>query len=280
MIVLAGDVGGTNARLALIEADERSLRVVRETKYVSRDFPGLAPIVRRFCEETATRPERACYGVACPLVDQRCSAPNLPWTLDARALASDTGIARTTLINDFDAVGYGVGRLGTGDLVTLQPGTPHARGPIALIGAGTGLGQGFLLWDGDGYRAHPSEGGHAAFAARTALEWGLAEFLRAEFGHASWERVLSGAGLVHIYRYLVTRGIAREEAGIRAEMEHEDPAAVVSRHALAGSDAACMQALDVFVSVYGRRRVTSRSPCWPRGGCTWRVGSRPGSWRS
>lgn len=251
MTLLAGDVGGTNARLATVTVAGGRARIETQRHYSSRDFPGLAPIVRKFCEETGARPERACYAVACPVVDERCATPNLPWTLDAVELAASTGIASTVLVNDFAAVGHAIVLLRPEDLVTLQQGREDPHGPRAVIGAGTGLGHGFLVWDGGRYRVHGSEGGHTAFAARNALEWGLAESLLAEYPHASWERVLSGAGLAHVYRYLAAAGIAPERDEVRAEMGREDPAAVVTRRALEGSDALCVRALDLWVSVYG-----------------------------
>jgi len=251
VIVLAGDVGGTNARIATVEIDGRSARIVQPMRYASHDYPGLAPIVRRFCEETGARPDRACFGVACPVVGDDCTAPNLPWTINARALAGDIGIPRTTLINDFVAVGYGVETLGPGDLATLHEGTPVPGAPIALIGAGTGLGQGFLIWQGDHYRVLASEGGHADFAPSGDLQAGLLRFLRDEFGHVSWERLLSGHGIANIYRYLLAEKVAPEQPSVRAELEQEDPAAVISRHALDKSDCLSLRAVDLFCEILG-----------------------------
>jgi glucokinase len=251
MIVLAGDVGGTNARLALVDLDARQTKVLRVEHYPSGAYPGLAPIVHKFLEGTDAKPERACFGIAGPVVDQRVHTSNLSWTIDGADLARETGIPRTLLLNDFAAVGYGIARLGPADLVTLQEGSALARGPIGLIGAGTGLGHGFLLWDQGSYRVYASEAGHTTFAAGNDLEEGLVRFLRAEYGHVSWERVLSGPGLAHLYRYLATSGFAPEQQAVRDAMAHEDPAAVVTHHALAGSDALCVKALDMFVSAYG-----------------------------
>jgi len=249
--VLAGDIGGTNARLALVEVTETTTRILHEHRYPSASAPGLAPIVRRYLAEVPAAPERACYGIAGPIVNGECRTPNLPWTVSAQALAADTGIACTTIINDFDAAGHGVGRLAPSDLVTLQEGAPLEHGAIALIGAGTGLGEGFLTWDGTRYRVHPSEGGHVNFAARNDVEWGLRGTLMDEYGHVSYERLLSGAGLARIYRYLAVTGFAPERDELPREMEREDPAAVVTRHALAGDDPLAVKALDVFVSVFG-----------------------------
>ena len=251
MIVLGGDVGGTNARLAVVELDGRTARVVRERKYRSRDYPGLAPIVRRFCEEEGARPDRACFGIACPVVGDECTAPNLPWTINARQLAADIEIPRTTIINDFVAVGYGIESLGPADLATLQEGRLQPQGPIALIGAGTGLGQGFLFWESDHYRVLASEGGHGDFAPRGALQAGLLEFLRREFHRVSWERLLSGPGMVNTYRYLLASAAAPEQATVRSEMAQEDPAAVIARHALAGTDCLSDRALDLFCEILG-----------------------------
>lgn len=251
MIVLGGDVGGTNARLALVELDGRAARIARERKYPSREYPGLAPIVRHFCEEAATRPDRACFGIACPVVGDDCTAPNLPWTTNTRRLAADIEIPRTSIINDFVAVGYGIESLGPSDLATLQEGRPVTQGPIALIGAGTGLGQGFLLWERDHYRVLASEGGHGDFAPRGALQAGLLQFLERQFGRVSWERLLSGPGMVNTYRYLLASAVAAEQATVRTEMEREDPAAVIARHALAGTDRLSDQALDLFCEMLG-----------------------------
>lgn len=251
MIILAGDIGGTNARLALVELDAGVARVTHAAVYPSASYPGLAPIVRQFLVETGARPERACYGIAGPVVDQRVQTSNLTWIIDARELARDTAIASTWLINDFSAVAYGIARLGEGDIETLQQGQPIPGGPIGLIGAGTGLGTGFLLWDNGAYGVHPSEASHAAFAARDEMEWGLAKFLIAQFGRVSWERVLSGPGFVNIYDYLVASGFATPGAAVAEEMTREAPAAVITRHGLAGSDAVCVKTLDMFASIYG-----------------------------
>ncbi len=251
MIVLAGDVGGTNARLATVELDGRTARIARAVKYPSRDYPGLGPIVRRFCEEVASRPDRACFGIACPVVGDDCTAPNLPWSVNARRLAADIDIPRTAIINDFVGVGYGIELLDPSDLATLQEGSPTPEGPIALIGAGTGLGQGFLFWERDHYRVLPSEGGHGDYAPRGKLQTGLLQFLRQQFGRVSWERVLSGPGMVNAYRYLLASAVAPEQVAVRAEMEKEDPATVITRHGLARTDCLSESALDLFCEILG-----------------------------
>lgn len=251
MRVLAGDVGATSSRLAIVDLAAGGPEILYRARFPSQDFPGLGPIVRRFLADVGSEADRAGFGVACPVVEGDCTTPNLPWTISTPALAREIGIPRTALINDLQAMGHGLCWLRPEELVPLQPGEPHPRGVIAIIAAGTGLGEAFLVWEGDRYQVHVSEGGHASYAPNSTLECGLLGFLRAEFGHVSRERVLSGPGLVSIYRYLATNGHASEAVGVRGEMELEDPAAVISRHALAGTDPLCVRALDVFASAYG-----------------------------
>lgn len=253
MIVLAGDVGGTNARLALVEIEGPDAKIVEHARYPSREYPGLAPIVQRFLQETSARPrpDRACFAIACPVVADECTAPNLPWTISSRKLAAEIGIPETTLVNDFVGVGYGIELLKPEDLIALQEGSPVPHGPIALIGPGTGLGQGYLLWAGDHYRVLPSEGGHGDFAPRGKLQADLLQFLDRELDRVSWERLLSGPGLHNIYRFLLASGLEAEQPAVRAEMKSEDPAVVISRHALAGTDRLSERALDLFCEILG-----------------------------
>lgn len=249
--VLAGDIGGTNARLAIVAVDGVHARVEREQRSASRDAPGLAPIVQAFLAETEERLEAACFGIPGRVIDGVGRPSNLPWTIDERELAAAIGIAHTSIINDFDAVGHGLALLGAEDVETLQRGEPVARGPVALIGAGTGLGESFLTWDAGRYRVHASEGGHAGFAARDDIEWGLRRALQHEFGHVSVERVVSGPGLIAIYRHLVAVGSGVEAGIVREEMGQQDPAAVIVRHGLAGTDPLCVAALDRFTALLG-----------------------------
>ncbi len=251
MRVLAGDVGGTNARLAIVEVGDGGARIVREQDYPSAEYDGLAAIARKFLAAGDEAPERACIAIAGPVVDGTAQATNLPWTIEAARVGAALGIPRLGLVNDFFAVGMGLDLLGPDGRVTLQRGEPHAYGAVAYLGAGTGLGVGFRLWDGERYRVYASEGGHVDFAPRNALQDGLLRFLRAKYGRASNERVLSGRGLGDLYAYLREARAAAPRAEVEREMAEQDPAAVVTGHALAGDDALCAQALDLFVAVLG-----------------------------
>jgi glucokinase len=251
MRVLAGDIGGTSARLAIAEVHATSARLCHTRRFASTDFAGLVPIVQAFLAEAGEVPSRACFAIACPVIDGDCSATNLPWTIDVQALAEEINIPHTTVINDLRAVGLGLQRLSAADLVPLQSGDPKQDGVIALIAAGTGLGQAFVTRDGGSYSVHSSEGGHVSFSARNEREWGLLAFLANTFEHVSYERVLSGPGLVNIYRYLADDGYAPEQTRVRLRMEQADPAAVISEEALAGTDELSGRALEMFVSAYG-----------------------------
>lgn len=250
--VLAGDIGGTNARFALVEVrGPADARILHEARYPSAEAPGLAPLVIRYLGEAGASPEVACFGIACPVVEGDCEATNLPWRVDARQLAGEIGIRRTTIINDFRAVGEGLHSLSDDEVAVLQEGVPAARGPIALIGAGTGLGQGYLLWNGSRYVVHPSEGGHADFAPADRLQRELLASLADSLGRVSSERILSGEGIVRIYRFLASAGVAPEQAAVREEMAGNDPAPVIVRLGLASGDPLSVQALDLFVRAYG-----------------------------
>lgn len=250
MKVLVGDIGGTHARMAVVEISRRTIAVVHARTYPSPAYPSLAPIALEFLAEVGDGFDRACFGVACPVVGGDCETPNLPWSVSASRIATEIGIARTRVINDLDAVAYGIGRLGAADIVTLQVGTPAEHGVIAIIGAGTGLGQAYLVWDRGRYRPLASEGGHASFAASDPLEWALQRWLTGRHGHVSYERVLSGPGLVSLYFFLAEREPARVAPAVYAEVER-DGGVAVSRHALQGHDALCREALTLFARVYG-----------------------------
>ena len=251
MRVLAGDIGGTSARLAIVDVDDTAVQVYHARRFASKAFSGIVPIVQAFLAEVSDRPSRACFAVACPVIDGECSGTNLSWTIDVRELADAIDVPHTKVINDLNAVGHGLRRLTPADLVTLQSGEPNEQGTIAIIAAGTGLGEAFVTRSGETYSVHSSEGGHASFSARNARECGLLSALASTFGHVSYERVVSGPGLVSVYRYLAETGDVPEQARVRHRMEQSDPAAVISDEALSGTDRLSQCALEMFASAYG-----------------------------
>jgi glucokinase len=167
-------------------------------------------VVHAFLSETGARPERACFGVAGPVVEGRASVTNLPWSMDESHLAQELNLQRVHLLNDLEAIANAVPMLEPADVHALNEGDPEPGGAIAVIAPGTGLGEAFLTWDGVRYIAHPSEGGHTDFAPSGRLQTGLLEYLRQIYGHVSWERVCSGTGIPNIYAYLKACGYAEE----------------------------------------------------------------------
>ena len=248
--VLAADIGGTKCLLAVCAPDGT---VHRSERYESRDFRELADVVRRFRQELGgALPARAAFAIAGPVVGDVCQTTNLPWRVDARVLERELGFAKVALINDFTAQALAVQVLGDHEKVLIHPGPAVPTGPIAILGAGTGLGEAFLVWAG-GYVVLPSEGGHTDFAPVDDRQLELLRYLRERLvGRVSYERVLCGRGLADLYAFLRDRGYGKERAATRELMDQEDPAAVVSRLALSGEDPLCDAALELFCEVYGQ----------------------------
>ncbi|HMD47701.1 MAG TPA: glucokinase [Bryobacteraceae bacterium] len=251
-MVLAGDIGGTNTRLAFFEGTPGRLKAVGTEIFPSRNHAGLEEIVKVFIAKSNGVPEAACFGIAGAIRDGVVEATNLPWVIRVKTLIADLGIARISLINDLEANAHGIALLSESDFVSLNVGTPIPGGNRALISAGTGLGEAGLLAERDGtYRPFPSEGGHVDFAPANELEIELLRYLMGRFGHVSYERVLSGPGLFNIYQFLRDTGRAEEPAWLADAIKHGDASAAVSKSGLEGTAEICVKALDMFVSIYG-----------------------------
>jgi glucokinase len=249
-MILAGDVGGTKVNLALYDFIDGKLKHIRDKQYSAKEYSGLEEIVKEFI--VSEKVTAACFGVPGPVRDGRLRLTNLPWTLDSRELAADLKIDYVFLINDLQANGYGIAELGADQIYTLSEGDPRQMGNRALISAGTGLGESFMIWDGRNYVPYPSEGGHADFAPRNEDEVDLLRFLKQKYnGRTSTERVVSGQGLTNCYEFLrEVRGV-EEPAWLAERIAAEDPNAVITEVAMAAKSEICEKALDMFVSAYG-----------------------------
>lgn len=285
-LLIAGDIGGTKTILRLVQAQSPTQIVnLYEAKYPSANYPDLVPIVETFLIEAAAKLgpivpiASACFGIAGPVVKNTSNVTNLGWKLQGDRIAQELHIPKVSLINDFAAVGYGVLGLQDEDLVTLNIGESEAEAPIAVIGAGTGLGQGFLIHGPMGYQVFSSEGGHADFAPRTELEFQLSRYLMAKFGidRLSVERVVSGQGVVSIYQFLRDRGTAKEspevsqaihqwESEIGLPGKSIDPGAVIGAAALKSGDPLCLQTLEMFIEAYGAEAGNLALKLLPYGG--------------
>jgi glucokinase len=249
-MILAGDIGGTNARLANFEPQNGRLRLISEHVYPSRDYSNLGEIVSKFLADYAARPEVACFGIAGPVHDGRVETSNLPWVIEQSRLATQIQLPATLLINDLEASAWGIGALGVEDLVSLNRVEPSV-GNQAVIAPGTGLGEAGLFWNGSQHEVFACEGGHTDFAPQGDLQIELLRFLASRYEHVSYERVLSGPGLVNVYEFLRGKGGANEPTGFAGQLSQGDPAAAISRAALNGANPLAEQALDLWISVYG-----------------------------
>ena len=249
-MILAGDIGGTNARLAFFDVMNGHFRLVSASVFPSREYAGLDQIVSKFVETSNLHPDAACFGVPGPVRSGRVETSNLPWVIESARLADELNLKKTVLINDLEANAWGIATLGPEDVVSLNQVKGNPVGNQAVISAGTGLGEAGMCWDGSQHRIFASEGGHSDFAPRNELEIELFRYLSGRYGHVSYERVVSGPGLVNVFHFLRDSGRGTEPQWLTDQMVHGDPAAAISRAALDGACALCEQALDLFVSVF------------------------------
>jgi len=250
-MILAGDVGGTKVHLALYEFSEGRLVYRREERFPAKDYSGLESIVKEFLG--ADLADAACFGVPGPVRAGRLRLTNLPWTVDSLELAENLGIRHVFLINDLEANGYGIAELQPDQIFTLSDGDPGQIGNRALIAAGTGLGEGLLMWNGRIHVPYASEGGHADFSPRNEDEIDLLRFLRQKYqGRVSWERVVSGMGMTNIFEFLRdVRGMDVPPELAEEIAAADDCNAVITADGLAGKSEICVKTLDMLVSAYG-----------------------------
>lgn len=255
-MLLVGDIGGTKTRLALISPDADLYTPLVEATYPSADYASLEDTVRQFLAQVEHQPvERAFFGVAGPVVSGRATITNLPWVIDQQQIADEFGIATVHLLNDLEALACAIPYLRPNDLHTLNRGKAEPRSSIGVIAPGTGLGEGYLTWDGAAYCAQPSEGGHTNFGPTNELELDLLRYLQRRFGsHVSYERVCSGIGIPNIYGFLKDFGYAREPAWLAEKLaQTDDPTPVISAAALDGERPSeiSTRTLQLFVSILG-----------------------------
>jgi glucokinase len=250
-MILAGDIGGTKTHLAYFTMDNGALRLSLLTSYPSQSYRSLNEVLQVMLHDHPAEVTAAAFGIAGPVVNGRSNLTNLGWEVDAGDVASGLHLRGVGLINDLQATAYGALRMGESDTKVLNPGTPQPQAAIAVIAAGTGLGEGGLVWDGKRYVAIASEGGHTDFAPRTDLEIDLLRFLLKKHEHVSYERLISGPGIFSVYEFFRSKADYPEPDWLRQERSSGDPSAAVSQAGLDGRDKVCVQALELFVSLYG-----------------------------
>ncbi len=265
---LVGDVGGTKVRLALYELVDGELMRRQTEKFMSSDYASLDEVVRLFLDKNRTSVTISFFGVPGPIINGEAQAANLPWTLNEEQLSRALDIPDVTLVNDLVATAAAIPYLTPKDLFTLHPGggstLQESSGdskPSRVLGAdgrvfgvlapGTGLGQAFLSTHLGEHSFWASEGGHADFAPTSQIEVELFTYLTSHYSHVSYERVLSGPGLVNIYQFLRDRGGGEEPPELRKRLDEEDPSYVISSSGCEGLYDLCVQALEIFASILG-----------------------------
>lgn len=274
-MILAGDIGGTKTTLALYDWTTERTEPLRLESFHSADYKSLEEVLTEFltppkpptpldeldvadkeAEEALppvepVRLSAACFGVAGPVIENHSRTTNLPWVVDGSAIAKQFDIPRVQLLNDLEATAYGILWLRPDELEVLNPGSPpRKRQALALIAAGTGLGEGILFWDGKSYRPMPSEGGHADFAPTNDYEIDLLRYLRTQYLHVSYERVVSGPGLHAVYEF-IRESKRNEPTWLAEKIKAGNPAAEIAAAGLQGQAEIAVQALDLFASIYG-----------------------------
>ncbi|MFY9645962.1 MAG: glucokinase [Terriglobales bacterium] len=259
-MILAGDIGGTHARLSFYRQGKNANDFVatHEKVFASRQFRGLDEIVLKFVSETGVRPRLASFGIAGPVRNGQVETSNLPWVVESSRLAQELQLESVNLLNDLEAQAWGIQCLAPDDTIALNQlclSQSAPPGNQAVVAAGTGLGEAGLIWDEEEQRHNifACEGGHCDFGPRNETEIELLRYLLARFGHVSYERILSGPGLVNVYLFLkdTHRGNESEPQWLRDEIAAGDPAAAISRAAVSAKAALAEQALDLWISIYG-----------------------------
>jgi glucokinase len=263
-MIVAGDIGGTKTHLALFDWNKDRVDPVRLETFQSADYTSLEDIlteflvppkppspINEFATEKPPNIDAACFGVAGPVFQNHSKTTNLPWVVDGAKLAKQFDIPRVKLLNDLEAMAHGILLLRPDEVEILNAGAPPAhKQALALLAAGTGLGESILFWNGSRYQPMPSEGGHADFAPNNDNEIELLRHLRSQYLHVSYERVLSGPGLHAIYDY-VRDSKKNEPTWLSEQIKAGDPPAVIAEAGLKGQADIAKQALDLFASIYG-----------------------------
>ncbi|HXY62066.1 MAG TPA: glucokinase [Nitrospirota bacterium] len=251
MLVLAGDIGGTSARLAYFRIQGDRTEIVSRHVYKTSEFSTFAELIEEFVTPRNEQAEAACFSIAGAVLHEHVLTPNLGWTVDAEEVSRRFSIKQVHVMNDLEANAYGISTLVESDFAVLNEEALEAAGNRAVLSAGTGLGEAGLYWDGKQHCPFATEGGHADLAPRNALEVDLFLHLLGRFEPVSCERLVSGPGIYNVYQFLRDTGRGEELTQVAEAMKRDSAPAVISRYALSGVCSLCAQTLDVFISLYG-----------------------------
>ena len=251
-MILAGDIGGTKTVLALVSTDRGAEDPVRKQRFPSGSYESLESIVSEFLEDSDVQVEAASFGVAGPVVNGEAHITNLPWTIRADRLGQTFNIPKVNLLNDLQAIASAIPHQRADEIHTLSDGQRDPTGTIGVIAPGTGLGEAFMVWNGERYLACPTEGGHASFGPVTHEQVKLLAYLEPRFGHVSFERVCSGSGIQNLYDYVRSQQRYDEPEWLREELAAaKDPTPIIVNAALELKAEICIATLDMFVRILG-----------------------------
>ena len=250
-MLLAGDIGGTNTRLALYEY-KRPLKLIKEHRFLSSNFSSLSSAIKSFLKDEKDKLEAASFGVAGPVKNGRCQATNIPWLIDIHEIAKDLNISKAYLLNDLEANAYGIELLKENEIYTLNEGDKEVIGNACIVAAGTGLGEAGMYFDGKRLKPFACEGGHADFAPQNDLEIDLLKFLQKKYGHVSYERIVTGPGIYNLYEFLVESELEPRDESLEKELkEHAEPQVVITQKGVNKDNKTCERVINWFISIYG-----------------------------
>ncbi|HEU64730.1 MAG: Glucokinase [Candidatus Anoxychlamydiales bacterium] len=250
-MLLSGDIGGTNTRLALYEYN-KPLKLIKEERFLSSNYSTLLNAIHAFLKNENVKIEAASFGVAGPVRDGKCQATNLPWLIDIHEIAKDLNISKAYLLNDLEANAYGVECLKENELFVLNEGDENAKGNACIVAAGTGLGEAGMYFNGKRHIPFACEGGHTDFGPQNDLEIGLLKFLQKKYGHVSYERILTGAGIYNLYEFLVENNIEPKDEKLDNELKnHSEPQMIITKKGVNKENKTCERVIDWFISMYG-----------------------------
>ena len=267
-MILAGDVGGTKTILALFKTDGDDLKCLKKEQFSSTGYPTFTELLASFLTDAdCTQITAVCIGVAGIVINGRCETTNLPWVLISQEIGERVNTQNVWLLNDLEATAWGLLSLPGHNLVELNADAQSRQGNIAVVAAGTGLGEAIIAWDGSSHHVLASEGGHVDFAPNNEQEMALLAYMKEKYPeHVSCERLISGEGLVNIYQFLKHINHAVPVPEIEQQMTERDPAAVIGEAGVAGSDTLCVEALKLFCRLYGAESGNLALKCLPYGG--------------
>ncbi len=250
-MLLSGDIGGTNTRLALFEY-KRPLKLIREERFLSSNYSSLLSAIHAFLKKEKVSIEAASFGVAGPVRNGRCHTTNLPWLIDINEIAKDLKISKAYLLNDLEANAYGIECLKEDEFFTLNEGDVNAKGNACIVAAGTGLGEAGMFFDGKRHLPFACEGGHTDFGPQNDLEIELLKFLQKKYGHVSYERILTGSGIYNIYEFLIANNLEPRDEKLQSELKkHPEPQVIITKKGVNKENKTCEKVIDLFISIYG-----------------------------